>query len=438
LVLRRRGDGLSIESVSPWDSRGRDARRLARLHAELVDEFVPLPVDGPAGSALLTELFYALHPPVHEGRVPAYGAVVHLDVDADSGDGDRDGDPLAATGGTVPDGIPAASSRLDHRPDVELIGAKLDATMQRMAADGRSTFVWRSIDRPEGILTLARSHNSEADLVGLRERLGNVVVIQRSLEGRVRAVTQEGVVIWTGVDWVFKPVANSYLAPLARLLPDADRDVLDALLDLCVHGLSAKGVGATLVWWLDDSHPQGIDGAMAQSAYSLTVTDRRHHPALLSILAQVDRAVVVRRAGELKAVDVALLTSAESEARVAAQGGTRHSSARRYSYDQHRSVVFVVSADGPVSVFVDGASAAQVRVDPCRLGFTVARLDPDSDGQVVPCPACKRDLLVDVTDLPGWMGGPEVLPCPVCEEPITVDAYRAAIRGPVKLPAPQV
>ena len=349
--------------------------------------------------------------------MPAYGAVVHLVA----GDGE----------------VPAASSRLDHRPDVELIGAKLDATMQRMAADGRSTFMWRSATRPEGILTLARSHASEADLVGLRERLGDVVVIQRSLEGRVRAVTSEGVVIWTGVDWVFKPVANSYLAPLARLLPGADYDVLDALLELCVHGLSAKGVGATLVWWLEDSHPEGIDGAMAQSAYSLTVTDRRHHPALLNILSQVDRAVVVRRTGELKAVDVALLTSGEAEARVSASGGTRHSSARRYSYDQHRSVVFVVSADGPVSVFVDGASAAQVRVDPCRLGFTIARLEPDSDGQVMPCPSCKRELLVDVTDVPGWAGGPEVLACPVCDEPIVVDAYRAAIRGPVKLPAPQ-
>lgn len=448
MVLRGRGDGLSAQGVGPWDSGDRDARRLARLHAELVDEFVPLPVDGPAGPALLTELFYALHPPVHEGRVPAYGAVVHLDPGggaggrpgggAGGGAGGRPGGTVGATDATVPEGVPAASSRLDHRPDVELIGSRLDPAMQRMAADGRSTFVWRSTERPEGILTLARSHASEADLVGLRERLGDVVVIQRSLEGRVQAVTQEGVVLWTGVDWVFKPVANSYLAPLARLLPTADVDVLDALLELCVHGLSAKGVGATLVWWLDDSHPEGIDGAMAQSAYSLTVTDRRHHPALLNILSQVDRAVVVRRAGELKAVDVALLTSAESEARVSAWGGTRHSSARRYSYDQGRSVVFVVSADGPVSVFVDGASAAQVRVDPCRLGFTIARLEPDSEGEVVPCPSCKRELLIDVTDVPGWAGGPEVLGCPVCDEPITVDAYRAAIRGPVKLPAPHM
>jgi DNA integrity scanning protein DisA with diadenylate cyclase activity len=416
---------MSGNGAAPWPG-DRDARRRARLHAELVDELVPLPVDGPAGAALLAELSYALHPPVHEGRVPAYGAVVHLGPL-----------PGAAAHGPAPEGVPAASSRLDHRPDVELIGTDLDPAMQRMAADGRSTFLWRSA-RPEGVLTLARSHAAEADLVTLRERLGDVAVIQRGVDGRVRVVTPEGVVIWTAVDWVFKPVAQSYLLPLARLLPQADHNVLGALLDLCVHGLSAKGVGATLVWWLDDGEVQGIDKATAQSAYSLTVTDRRHHPALLNALSQVDRAVVVKPTGELKAVDVALLTTPEAEARVAAWGGTRHSSARRYSYDQHRSVVFVVSADGPVSVFIDGASAAQVRVDPCRLGFTVGRLQPDGGGHVVVCPSCERDLLVDVTDVPGWAGGPEVLPCPVCDRPITVDAYRAAIRGPVKGYVPSV
>jgi DNA integrity scanning protein DisA with diadenylate cyclase activity len=383
-------------------------------------------VDGPAGHALLTELFYALHPPVHEGRVPAYGAIVHLAASPD--------DPLIEG---APDGVPVASSRLDHRLDVELIGVTLEPAMQRMAADGRSTFVWRAAERPEGLVTLARSHASEADLVDLRERLGEVAVIQRSYSGWVRVVTSEGVVIWTGVDWVFKPVANSYLRPLARLLPVVDLSVLDALLELCVHGLSAKGVGATLVWWLGEGPPLGINRATAQSAYSLTVTDRRHHPALLNIFSQVDRAVVVKENGELKAVDVALVTSAESESRVTPWGGTRHSSARRYSYDQHDSVVFVVSADGPVSVFIDGASAAQVRVDPCRLGFTVGQLEPDSEGEIVPCPSCKRELLIDTTDIPGWVGGPEELACPVCDEPIVVDAYRAAIRGPVKQRVPR-
>jgi hypothetical protein len=95
----------------------------------------------------------------------------------------------------------------------------------------------------------------------------------------------------------------------------------------------------------------------------------------------------------------------------------------------------VVSEDGPVSVFSDGASAARVRVDPCRLGYTAADFGDIEGGEVLACPTCGRALLVDVTVIAGWRGGPEVLECPVCAGPVTVHAYRAAIRGPVKVPA---
>ena len=420
MVLRRRGSGLSGPerprdgAAAPGGPAERAARRIARLHAELIDELVPLPVDGPGGPALLAELFYALHPPIHEGRVPTFGAVVALGA---------------------PESAAAASSLLDGRADVEVVGEALEPAMQRLAADGCSTFVWRTPAGPQGVVALARSHEDEADLVALRERLGDVVVVQRDRHGRVRAVTEDGVVIWNLVDWVFKPVAQGHLRLLTRLLPEADPHLLAELLDLCVHRLSAEGIGATLVWWLDDDEPTGLDRSTARSACSLSVAEPRHHPALLSILSQQDRAVVVRRDGELTAVDVALLSSAEAEAMTAPSGGTRHSSARRYSYDQPRSVVFVVSEDGPVSVFSDGASVAQVRVDPCRLGVTAAQFGVAEGGQVLPCPTCDRTLLVDVTDIPRWSGGPEHLWCPVCDGPIVVDAYRAAIRGPIKVPA---
>jgi hypothetical protein len=467
VVLRRRGHALT------WgvDEAAR-ARRIARLHGELADELVPLPIDGPAGPALLAELDYALHPPVHEGRIPTYGAVVDVGADPaspsggagacrlgpsalqpDSGDGVESrgsgrgpevGQPFADRGGA------ARPSQVGEPFAVgcRRIGARLDPDLQRMAADGRTTFTWRPLDRPGGLLTLARGHEHEADLVDLRELLGDVVVVQRDRAGQVRAVTSEGVVIWNTVEWVFKPAARRHLRALVRLMPGIDTVVLASLLDLCVHWLSAAGVGATLVWWLDDDGdgapdrvngagpgPGGLDRSTARPARSLSVADRRHHPAVLGLLAQVDRAAVVARDGELLEIGVGLVPSAESLVAVAAAGGTRHSSARRYAFDQPRCVVFVVSADGPVTVFSDGASAAQVRVDPCRVGLPAGITDAVSGGRDVTCPTCGRHLLVDVTDLPGWTGGPDVQPCPVCAGAVVVDVYRAAIRGALKGPS---
>jgi hypothetical protein len=471
VVLRRRGDGLSAPGNLPEPPPGRpaegaprDARRLARLRAELVDELVPLPIDGPAGPALLAELDYALHPPIHEGRIPTYGAVVTLAPTAEATSAGVAADAHGATATGEGCACPAdlvwrlprsAAARPATRPGhlgvvdghagaattvagVARLGDRLDPTMQRTAADGRATFLWRTPDRPDGLVTLARGHEFEADLVELREQFGDVVVVQRDRDGRVRAVTSEGVIIWNLVEWVFKPVARRHLRPLLRLLPGIDTSVLAALFDLCVHWLSAAGVGATLVWWLDDdgvddgSGPTGLDRSTAHPACSLSVADRRHHPALLSLLSQMDRAAVVRRDGELIEVGVGLVASAEALERIAPAGGTRHSSARRYAYDQPRSVVFVVSSDGPVTVFSDGASAAQVRVDPCRVGLP-AEIAEDADaGEVMPCPSCGRQLLIDVTDVPGWTGGPEQLDCPVCGGPVTVNSYRAAIRGALK------
>ena len=41
-------------------------------------------------------------------------------------------------------------------------------------------------------------------------------------------------------------------------------------------------------------------------------------------------------------------------------GGTRHTSARCYSYDEPRTLVITVSEDGPVTVFSHGAKLVEL------------------------------------------------------------------------------
>jgi hypothetical protein len=96
--------------------------------------------------------------------------------------------------------------------------------------------------------------------------------------------------------------------------------------------------------------------------------------------------------------------------------------------------VVVVSEDGPVTVFSDGATAAQVRNDPCVTGFPVTSLSaPGGDNwEIVSCRRCKRPLVVDEVRIDAWAGGPELLACPVCGAEVRIDVYRAAIRGVAK------
>jgi len=58
--------------------------------------------------------------------------------------------------------------------------------------------------------------------------------------------------------------------------------------------------------------------------------------------------------GVLRQLGVRLVPSDAAEGAVEAFGGTRHTSARRYSFDDPRSTVIAVSEDGPVSVMRNG------------------------------------------------------------------------------------
>jgi DNA integrity scanning protein DisA with diadenylate cyclase activity len=59
--------------------------------------------------------------------------------------------------------------------------------------------------------------------------------------------------------------------------------------------------------------------------------------------------------GVLRQLGVVLVPSSAAEVSVEPFGGTRHTSGRRYSYDDPLATVIAVSEDGPVSVLRNGA-----------------------------------------------------------------------------------
>jgi len=71
----------------------------------------------------------------------------------------------------------------------------------------------------------------------------------------------------------------------------------------------------------------------------------------------------VGRNGQLLAVNVILRPTRASEEAVNAIKGTRHTSAARHTYDCPDVLAFVVSTDGPVTVFSDGRRIADLKRD---------------------------------------------------------------------------
>ncbi len=314
-------------------------RRQRRLREELVDAGINLPAAEGLRRSLIEELDYARFPPLHEGVLHTYGAVL---VDASVGGLEFDG---------------ALSTAVVTE----------EAVLRRLA-DGRHSFVLRHGETAT-LLLLDTPHDREAELVRLRTTTNHAstAVVQRRSNGNVRVIGPEGLYIWDGARWWTKPYAKPFAQAVLNAVPDAPSDTLDSLLDFCVHTMSPADAGACLVWALDTDELAGVDGLNPSRPPTpiphLSFEQFAKRAAIRQLLAQVDGAAILNRDGHLIAIEAHLRSSALSHENVKPDPthGTRHAAARRYSFDHRGRIVFVISRDGPVTVYVGGEEIAAIQ-----------------------------------------------------------------------------
>lgn len=301
--------------------------RLRRLTEELLEEQLGVIERSSVPAVLVDEIDYALRPPRHERRVPSYGSFV------------LPSQPVAEWSADTGLAI-VTSSTTDA----------LDDTVRRYA-DGLTSWTIRTARGVDSLVVFDRSAGSERDLVVIAAVSG-AMVVQRHPNGQVRLVGSFGVARWDGLGWHTEPPVESWLQWAVRGLDEVEGGALHHLLRFAVHDLGAQGVGALLVYRptpnshglerrLDDPPPLQIDRPT-------DLAPLRH------VLAQTDGAALFDTAGRLTALGVLLNPTASAETNVDAVGGTRHTSARRYSHDDPGAVVVAVSEDGPVTVFRKG------------------------------------------------------------------------------------
>ena len=317
-------------------------RRLDRLVQELDD--MGFAFAGPPSliETILTELDYAMRPRIHERRVPTYGAIV-------APVGDRD-DWQTSTELTI-------TAR--PFPRVGLGGA-------RLFADGLSSWVIRGVDdhvgpdaKDDELVVFDRPAGSERDVVVLAESTGGTIV-QRHPSGVVRVAGEFGVLRWDGLAWQHQPPVGDWVASFASCSDPTQLEVVETLLEIAVHDLGSRGIGAILLYrrerqvagrWAEASHYE----LRLPTPPALQVTRAADLAPLVHVLAQIDGAAVFDADGTLRELGVRLLPEPETESAVEGFGGMRHTTARRYSVDEPDAVVIVVSEDGPVTVMRNGA-----------------------------------------------------------------------------------
>ncbi len=303
--------------------------RLRRLGEEMAEEGVGFVLEDERAATVLEELDYALRPPVHERRIPSYGAII---------------------GPTAPVESWIATTQLvaERRPTSEFGDAQI-----RRFADGISSWAIRDGGGVDELVVFDRSASSERDIVILAAATGGLLV-QRHPGGVVRVVGPGGVIRRDVSGWHHEPPLDSWLVDVPGCRSAAGLTILGLLVDFAVHDLGARGIGSLLI--LHETGDLGLGHEVRMPVPPALQIDRPNDLApLRHALAQTDGATVFDHAGTLRRMGVRLVPSQAAESEVRAIGGTRHTSARRFSYDVPEAVVIAVSEDGPVTVLRAGA-----------------------------------------------------------------------------------
>jgi hypothetical protein len=220
----------------------------------------------------------------------------------------------------------------------------------RRFADGLSSWLVRRVDGTNDWMVFDRPAGSERDLVVLSE-VFDATIVQRHPSGPVRVVGSFGVLRWQDFGWHHEPPVSSWIDAFSASA--GDPRVLEALLEFAVHDLGSRGIGALLVYRPDPEPGPRVEERLPTPP-PLRVREASHLAPLRNALSQVDGAAVFDGDGVLRGLGVRLVPSNDAEEAVDAFGGTRHTSGRRYSYDDSRATVIAVSEDGPVTVLRDG------------------------------------------------------------------------------------
>lgn len=305
--------------------------RRRRLVEEVGEQGLILDDSEPGHALVLEELDHALRPPIHERRVPSYGALI-------------------APGTALWAWEEATGLAIERRP----VGR--DRGAARSYADGLSSFLLRWDPDHDEAAVFDRPAGSERDLVVLADALG-ATVIQRHPSGTVRVIGRPGVFRYDGMSWHHEPLVATWIGAVDQGLDLDDRRMLELLLEFAVHDLGSRGVGAILVFRPDRNLPTSFERRLPTPP-PLRIAHPPDLAPLRHVLAQVDGATLFEADGTLREIGVRLVPTSAAEAGVEGHRGMRHTAGRRYSYDDPAATVIVVSEDGPVTVLREGAVLA--------------------------------------------------------------------------------
>lgn len=276
--------------------------------------------------ALLCELNYALCPLVHEGRIQPFGFI--------------------------------SMTHSACLPEQYAL-VQVDLADARRLANGCHSFLLFLGGEFQGVLLLDQKVEAEWELVDFQQRRGGILC-KTNIHGITQIFCDKGVLQHQLRRWYKTPSVQQMAQNIIRLFPQLDPEQLQSILDFCLYELSPGKVGTILVWYLEPLTAPALDLLLPQTRWQqrpnieLKIGPAMVNAVLQHVVRYTDGAVILDQAGVILGVGAHLKYSSASVQAISAYKGTRHTSARRFTYDCPLTIAFVVSDDGSVTVFAAG------------------------------------------------------------------------------------
>ncbi len=382
---------------------------LELVRLELYANNCPLPLFSLEEKDILQEIAYVLKPKTHERRIPPYGSI------------------------TCPGGFQyEGSSKLSSAPP-------LDPWLIRTLADGRRTLLVKAAGGIPELWRLEHPCETELDLLDLA-RATKGLVLKRIESGLVSLIFDGWAYTVRGREWLVRRPISEMTDAVRQVAPGLLGGA-QPLLELCCYVLSPKNLGATFVLFLREP-AEAETAPWARSPdirlLSLDLGVPESYPQIVHLARHNDGAFLVDPQCRIRSLGAHLTYTSRAEELIGAHGGTRHTSAKRYSFEHAAAVVFVVSEDGHVSVFSDGVRVADSPVlasseaQMLRASVPAKARDVSYARDVTTCPRCGKDLVIQIVTVIGWKDKEEVS-CPVCgQEAVYSDMCWSLTATPIK------
>ncbi len=297
--------------------------------------------------------------------------------------------------------------------------------MARLLANGHDSFILFEKNIFIGLAYFRIPINNELSLLKAFPPSGGLF-IQRNPRGGIKFFQGSNIITLENRIWHSKPLIKEAAWKISRCIPEIDHIILKSILDLAFHLLSPiSQVGTTIVWWLKKNpnlEYEFEENGESTSKFNFFITDETKSKSICHYLSQTDGAIFIEADGLISNVGVHLKNSKKSCNIISQFQGTRHTSAKRFSFDRREALVITVSSNGPVSIFSDGVSINDLIINPStKISLELKKKFPKKINEIshlayeVTCPDCKKSILVDQVNA-SWMNGDHYIQCPVCSE----------------------